>query len=126
MSTFKPTLYVLESCPFCFKLRLYLLESGLLDAADIFEFVEGTEKDDQVRAMLAPHFEKVSFPTAEIAPGRFLSDSDKLIAHFASNGGLAADTLPTLQTYIKGPLAKMFALYRENMDLRQAKADAGD
>ncbi len=61
---FKPTLYLKKGCPFCFKLRLALLEADLLGDVDIEEFAEGTTQQTTIRNELSGHFDKVSFPSA--------------------------------------------------------------
>ena len=42
---------------------------------------------------------EATFPTVEIAPKRYLSDSDNLIAHYARVCNVDWGTLPTLSFY---------------------------
>lgn len=114
-----PILYVKQGCPFCFKLRLYLLEADLIDQVSIDEFAVGSEAEQQVRATLAPHLEKISFPVAQLSPGQFVADSDALVAHFAQQSGVDPATLPTYQAYIEGPFKTLLALYGENIALKK-------
>ena len=66
---FRPVVYLKKACPFSLKVRLFLLESGLLDKVDIHEVAPGSAEDEAVRKELEPHFEKVSFPAAQLSPG---------------------------------------------------------
>lgn len=117
--TFVPTMYLMQGCPFCFKLRLFLLEAGLLDQVALREFVAGTDDEGTVRAELAPHFEKLSFPAAQMEPGQYLRDGDAIIARFADRAGTDPARLPTLQAYVAGPLAVHIKLYQENAALKK-------
>ena len=116
----RPVLFVLPSCPFCMKLRLFLLEAGLLKGVEVRETTEDSEA--AIRAELAPHFEKVSFPTLRLASGEYLADSDAIIDHFAVPAGVVPDTLPTYRTYVNGPLATMKKLFTENVALKKQLA----
>lgn len=114
-----PILFVKEGCPFCFKVRLYLLEAGLIDQVSIREFAVGSEAEQEIRAILGPHIEKISFPAAQLSPGRFLADSDALVAHFVQQSGVDPATLSTYQAYVDGPFKTLFTLYSENMALKK-------
>lgn len=116
---FVPTIYLMQGCPFCFKLRLFLLESGLLDQVALHEFAPGTDVEGAVRAELSPHFEKVSFPAAQMEPGQYLRDGEVIIARFADRAGIIPARLPTLQAYVAGPLAVHIKLYQENAALKK-------
>jgi glutathione S-transferase len=111
----------MPSCPFCLKLRLFLLEAGLLDKVQIRE-TSSPEAEATIRDELAPHFQRIGFPTAEVKPGVFLADSDAIIAHFADNAGVNPADLPTFQTYAHGLLRSMLALYAENIELKKRLA----
>jgi len=110
-ATFKPTLYLKHACPFSFKLRVFLLEAGLLDAFALREFVSGTDDESDVHRELEPHFEKVSFPTAQIADGTFMNESDTLIAHYAREAGVNPAAMPTFREYVTGPFATIISAY---------------
>lgn len=43
-----------------------------------------------------------TFPIVEIEPGKYLSDSDDLITHFANQFSIDAASMPTLQFYKTG------------------------
>lgn len=120
--SFKPILYLKKGCPFCFKLRVFLLDAGLLDRFALREFAEGTDDERNIRNALSPHFDKVSFPTAQIAPGSYRKDSDELIAHFAREAGANPTSLDTFQAYVEGPFALIASLFQENQELKKRAA----
>ena len=98
--TFKPTVYIKDGCPFSFKFLVFAAESGLLDELEIVRVREGDPNADATKQRLSDKLGKAaSFPTAEIEPDRYMSDSDKLIEHFARRAELAADELPVLSFY---------------------------
>ena len=119
---FKPILYLKDGCPFCFKLRVFLLDAGLLEGFTLREFSEGTDAQKTIREELSPHFDKVSFPSAQISPGIYQKDSDGLIAHFAEETGADLATLDTYQAYVEGPFARIMSLFKENKALKQQAA----
>ena len=116
-----PVLFVLPTCPFCLKLRLFLLEAGMLGGVEVRE-ADTPESDAAIRAELAPHFDKATFPTLRLSPGEYLADSDAIIAHFAEPAGLDPESLPTYRAYVHGPLANMKKLFVENMQLKKQLA----
>jgi glutathione S-transferase len=116
---FKPIIYLLHGCPFCMKLRVFLLEAGLIDRIDI-QLVEGGSEDKrEVTGKLARHLPKVGFPAAEITQGQYMTDSDAIIAWFAEGAGIDPRTLPTFQDYVGGIFNRHLAMYRENVQLKQ-------
>ena len=117
----RPDLFVLPSCPFCMKLRLFLLEAGMLADVAVRE-ADTPESDAAIRAELAPNFDKVTFPTLRLSSGEYLSDSDAIIKHFAEPAGIDPESLPTYRTYVHGPLANMRKLFAENMQLKKQLA----
>ena len=110
-------LYVKPGCPFCLKVRIFLLEADLLDQVEVREFAEGTEQETVIRAELVRHFDKVSFPTLRLSFGEYLADSDAIIARLASDIDLAG--LPTFRAYADGIMPRMMALHRENGELKK-------
>ena len=114
-----PVLYLKDKCPFCLKVLIFLLEAGELDEVVVRSFVPGTPERDALRAELAPHFETVTFPAAQIEPGVYIKDSDAIIGHFAQQAGVDPAGLPVFQWYANGPFAQLGALYRENMELKK-------
>ena len=119
---FKPVLYLKKGCPFSFKLRLFLLEAGLLDRFAIREFAEGTAEEEAIRDELAAHFDKVSFPAAQIAAGRYEKDSDALVSRFAEEADVDPSDLPTFQAYVTGPFNTILSLFKENRELKKRAA----
>lgn len=117
--SFEPVVYVKQGCPFCFKLRVMLLETGLLDQVEVLEVAPGSEAEQAVRSELVPYLEKVSFPAAQIAPGLYMGDSDAIIAHFAAQAGTDPAGLPTLKAYVEGPFKQLGQLFVENMELKK-------
>ena len=117
---FKPILYLKNGCPFCFKLRVFLLDAGLLDRFVLREFSEGSNDEKAIRDELSPHFDKVSFPSAQVTSGTYKKDSDELIAHFAKERGVDPAKLGTYQAYVEGPFALIMSLFSENKKLKQA------
>lgn len=115
---FTPTIYVKTGCPYCIKLRIFLLEAGLLDRVT---FVEGRtpEEHQRLATLLTERVGKASFPTAEISPGNYLAESDDLVTHFASIGGLDPQKLPTYQAFVGGLLPRLQEFYREYMELKK-------
>ncbi len=86
-ATFKPIVYLKENCPFCLKVRLFLLESGLASDVETRDFVPDSEQEAKIRAELQPHLDKVSFPSAQLEPGRYVTESDDIVAFFAAKAG---------------------------------------
>ena len=121
-AAFVPTLYVKQGCPFCLKLRIFMLESGMLDSVQLREFAVGSGEEQAIRTELAPYFEKISFPTAKLAPGEYLSDSDAIITRFADIAGVDPAQLPTFHAYSAGVMPQMLSMYRENMELKKRLA----
>lgn len=116
MPTEKPVLFVKHTCPFSLKLRLYLLEAGLLDRVNLRESRTPAE-EEAMRRELSPHLAKVSYPAARFG-GEYLTESDDIIARFAKDGGRPPEQLPTYQAYVDGPFAQLVALHRENAKLK--------
>jgi len=115
---FRPVLYVKDRCPWCLKLRLFLLEAGLSDRFDWRFFAPGDVTEAGFRAELAPYFETVTFPTVEIAPGRYIQDSQAIIDHYAAEFGIDVAGLFTLDQYVRGPLARLAELRAEIKELK--------
>ena len=88
---FTPVLYVKKDCPHCLKVRLFLLEARLTPAFDIREF----------------------------APGKFMQDSDAIIARIAGERGVDRAALPVFMTYAHGVLPKLQAARKELKALKE-------
>ena len=85
--TEKPVLFVKHECPFCLKVRLYLLEAGLIDSVTLRES-RSPEEEKVMRAELEPHLDKVSYPTLRVDDS-YMTESDDIITRFAREGGPA-------------------------------------
>lgn len=118
--SFKPRAYLKEGCPFSFKFLLFMGEAGLLDRIDVIR----TDPDDpryaEVKAKIRDATgEDATFPTVETAPGRYRSDSDALIEHFASEHGVAVERLPVFSFYRESLFPVIVHLEEENGRLRE-------
>jgi hypothetical protein len=97
---FKATAYVKDGCPFSFKFLTFMAEAGLLDAIKVVRVREGEPGADATKQRLSEKLGKsVTFPTVEIEPDRYMTDSDKLIEHYAQRERVGADDLPVLSFY---------------------------
>lgn len=119
--SFRAILYLKDRCPWCLKLRLFLLEAGLIGQFELRTFAPGDDAEEAIRAELAQHFEKVTFPTVQNAPGAYLRDSEAIIQHYAKEAGIDPASLPTLDQYVRGPIARMAALRKEIAELKAAQ-----
>ena len=119
---FRPTVYLKDKCPFCMKIRIFVLEAGLEDEVNVRNFIPGEPSEQEVRDAVAPHLEKVSFPAAEVASGEFLADSDGIIARLGESYGVDPGQMPVLQAYLEGPFQRIMTLYRENAELKKQLA----
>ena len=119
--SFRPVVYLKEKCPFCMKVRIFLLESGLQDHVEVKDFAPGADQEKAIRGELEPHLEKVSFPAAQPAPGQYMTDSDAVIGRLASDAGRPAQG-PVLKAYVEGPFQQLMNLFRENMELKKQQA----
>ncbi|GLR46116.1 hypothetical protein GCM10007880_66340 [Mesorhizobium amorphae] len=122
--TFKPIVYLKENCPFCLKVRLFLLESGLASEVESRDFVPGTAREQEIRTELLPHVDKVSFPCAQLEPGRYVTESDDIVAFFAAKAGRDPARLPVYRNYVDGVFAMSMKLWKENQDLKKAASAA--
>lgn len=112
-------LYAKENCPFCLKVRLFLLESGLAHQVEIMEFSPGSPEEAIVRGAVTKASGDASFPTLKLPDGVLIQDSDAIVAHFAAAGRIDPADLALYTSYTKGVMPKLRALYTENMDLKQ-------
>ncbi len=109
--TFRPRAYLLEGCPFSFKFLLYITEAGLRDRLDIVRVKSDTPQLDEVKDKLSKGLGKrATFPTVEIEPDRYLSDSDKLIQHFAKLSEVQPNS-PTMNFYVETILPQVVKLH---------------
>lgn len=115
---FKPVVYLKAFCPFSQKIRILLLEAGLFDKVEVRDFTPGGDEEQAIRSELARHFEKVSIPAAQIAPGHYINDSDAIVAKLAQMHSVDPERLPTLKNYIGGAFKQLTDLYKEKRELK--------
>jgi hypothetical protein len=95
--------YLRTDCPYSFKLLLFISEARLLDQFEIVRCDPKSTEFEQVKEQLAKATgKKASFPTVEMEPGIYKSDSDALIEHFAANNKVDIDKLIALSFYKAG------------------------
>jgi hypothetical protein len=111
--TFKPTAYIKDGCPFSFKFLVFAAERGLLGGLEIVRVRDGTPGADETKQRLSEKLGKpATFPTVEIEPDRYLTDSDKLIEHYARREHVNADDLPVLSFYKQTIFPKLIEHYK--------------
>lgn len=111
--TFKPKAYVKQGCPFSFKFLVFMAEAGLLDEIDVVPMSEEDPNFDAEKERLSKGLGKAAtFPTVEVEPGRFASDSDQLIEHFAERHDVDSGALTVLPFYKDTILPKLFELHK--------------
>ncbi|PYE41245.1 glutathione S-transferase-like protein [Rhizobium sp. PP-F2F-G20b] len=121
---FKPIVYLKENCPFCLKVRLFLLEAGLACDVETRDFVSDSEHEETIRAELQPHLDKVSFPSAQLEPGRYVTESDDIVAFLAAKVGRDPASMTVYRNYVDGVFAMAMKLWKENQELKKAASAA--
>jgi hypothetical protein len=111
--TFKAKAYLKEGCPYSFKYLLFMTEAGLLDEVDVIRCDPESAKFDAVKQRLSKATgQDATFPTVEVAPQRYLSDSDKLIGYYANRSNIDPDKLPTFSFYKETLFPQLAALHK--------------
>lgn len=78
--SFKPVAYIKEGCPFSMRLLQFITEEQLTDRVDVVRCATGTSVMQAVREKIeAATGHRAKFPTMEVEPGEFRSESDELI-----------------------------------------------
>ena len=114
---FRPRIWLLNSCPFCLKLRIALSEMGMDDRVDYIVFEKGDEAEADLRDRLTQAGIKPSYPAAEVAPGEYAIESDDLIARYAREAGVDPETdLPLLSYYEAGVFPKFLDMFKTLKD----------
>ena len=112
--TFKPKVYLKDGCPFSFKLLLFLTGAGILDQVKVIRCNPEAPGFEEIKSKLqAGLHEPATFPTVEIEPDRYLSDSDALIQHFASKHKVDPGRLPTLSFYVQTIFPQLRQLHQD-------------
>jgi hypothetical protein len=110
---FKPKAYLKEGCPYSFKYLLFMAEARLLERIEVVRCNPESREFQRVKDMLsAATNDEAKFPTVEIAPTRYLSDSDRLIEHFARMTNIDPNQLPALDFYKKTIFPQLEELHR--------------
>ena len=117
---FKPKAYLLDGCPFSFKLWLFLIEAGLRDQVAVVRCNPQDSSFAAVREKLERGLgKKPSFPAVEMEPGRYESDSDALIEDFAGRAGVDPAQLPALTFYKQ-------TIFPQVVELHERKSHASE
>jgi glutathione S-transferase len=112
-AAFKATAYIKDGCPFSFKFLVFMAEGRLLDRIEIVRMREGDPTFAAKKQHLSEQLGKpATFPTVEVEPHRYLTDSDLLIEHFARRHGLRPDDMPVLSFYKATIFPQLIELYK--------------
>lgn len=83
-SQFKPVAYVKEGCPFSMKFMDFIEDSDLEDKIEVVWCEPGSHKMEVVREKLAAATgDDAQFPTVEVEPGEYRTESKELIQYFS-------------------------------------------
>ena len=106
---FMPKAYLKVDCPFSFKYLLFMAEAGLLDGVEVIRCDPKSARFERLKAKLAAatKLQPATFPTVEVEPGRYSSDSDQLIRYYARQNNVASTDLPALKFYKQGILPQL-------------------
>ena len=116
-----PIIYLMQTCPFCLKLRIFLHEAGLADAVTFATFRQGDETHQQLRSRMEAAGQQPSFPAAELSQGTFTTGTDQLIEHFAGEAGINPASMPLLNYYSEGVFKNYMQMFRDLRELRDAQ-----
>ena len=93
-----------------------MVEAGLSDQIEVIRCDPSDSEFDAVKAKLTAGLGKpATFPAVEIEPGRYESDSDALIRHYATKHGVRASSLPALAFYTA-------TIFPQILDLHEQKS----
>ncbi|MGH8174862.1 MAG: hypothetical protein ACREV5_01205 [Steroidobacter sp.] len=96
----KAKAYLKMGCPFSFKFLLFMAEARLLDQIEMIRCDPHDPDFESIKARLAAGLNKpATFPTVEVEPGRYQSDSDRLIEFYAQKNSVDVNGLPALAFY---------------------------
>ncbi len=115
MSTgnFKAKAYVLDGCPFSFKYWLFMVEAGLTDQVEVIRCDPEDAGFAAVKARLGAGLgRKATFPTVEVEPGRYVSDSDALIERYAKKNNVDVGRLRALSFYKETVFPQVVELHK--------------
>ena len=108
------------TCPFSFKFLLFMTEAGLLDQIDVVRCDPNAGDFEAIRDRLTDTTgRKASFPTVEVEPGVYMSESDDLIHYYADRNGISADDFEVLDWYKAGLFPRVIGMHREIRELKE-------
>jgi hypothetical protein len=85
---FKPVAYIKEGCPYSIKLLNFIEDADLSDEVDVVRCAAGTPVMRAVKEKLSAATGKSpKFPTVEIKPGVFKTESEKLTEYLSERYG---------------------------------------
>jgi hypothetical protein len=114
--SFKAKAYLMEGCPFSFKFLLFLTDAGICDRLELIRCDPNAPDFEKIRSRLQTGLDKpATFPTVEIEPGRYLSDSDALITYYASRYDVEVSRLPTLSFYLETIFPQLLRLHESTV-----------
>lgn len=97
---FRARAYLKLGCPFSFKFLLFASEAQLLDSIEIVRCDPERPEFENIKTKLERATNaKASFPTVEVEPGVYKTDSDKLIEYYAQRKRVADQKLQALSFY---------------------------
>ncbi len=112
---FKPKVYVKEGCPFSFKFLLFVTEAGIADQLKVIRCNPEAPGFEAIKSKLEAGLRKsATFPTVEIEPNRYMSDSDALIEYFASERNIELSRFPALSFYNQTIFPQLIRLHEEH------------
>lgn len=112
-SEFKAKAYVKKGCPFSFKFLVFMAEAGLLDRIEIVRMNPDDAGYEAEKQKLDKGLGKpATFPVVELEPGKYATDSDRLIERFAAEAGLKPDALPVLSFYKETIFPQLIELFQ--------------
>lgn len=115
---FKSSAYLKVGCPFSFKFLLFASEARLLDSLAIVRCDPERPDFEPIKAKLeqATHA-KASFPTVEVEPGVYKTDSDKLIEYYVARSGVDDQKLRALAFYKESIFPQLLKCHEEHGDV---------
>ncbi len=112
--------YLKSSCPFSFKFLMFMTEASLLGEIDVIRIDVNDEQElDKYRQLISDAIGlPATFPTVEIQPGQYMSDSDALIEYFSNIHKVDINSLPTFQYYLCSLFPAYLGFVKENRTLK--------
>jgi len=108
----KPIAYLRTDCPFSFKFLLFISEAKLIDKFEIVKADPAAKDFEETKAKLAAATgKKATFPTVQIEPNVYKSDSDELVAHYAKLNDIDLNKLPAFAFYMSGIFPQLEKLH---------------